>query len=32
MDINDSFGKTAIKYAEENDLKIIMKELFTDWV
>jgi hypothetical protein len=27
VDINDSFGKTAIKYADENDLKIIMKEL-----
>jgi hypothetical protein len=27
MDIIDSFGKTAINYDEENDLKIIMKEL-----
>jgi ankyrin repeat protein len=27
VDIIDSFGKTAINYAEENDLKIIMKEL-----
>jgi ankyrin repeat protein len=27
VDIIDSFGKTAINYAEENDLKTIMKEL-----
>jgi hypothetical protein len=25
VDIIDSFGKTAINYDEENDLKIIMK-------
>ena len=27
VDIIDSFGKTAINYAEENDLKIIEREL-----
>ena len=27
VDIIDRFGKTAINYAEENDLKIIVKEL-----
>ena len=28
VDIIDIFGKTAINYAEENDLKIIEKELY----
>jgi len=27
VDIIDIFGKTAINYAEENDLKIIEKEI-----